>query len=273
MPPLSNNVERGSALLFPIRCLAAIGRLFIAFLAGIGRIARFGITILLRGALPPYYPGRFFHEFFEIGWNSLPVVALTAVFTGSALAQQVYAAASRFSAQSTVPAAVVIGMVRELGPVLVGLMVVGRVTSAIAAELGAMRVTEQIDAMETLHTDPYRYLLAPRLYAATLALPFLVMLANVIGIFGGYLLSISKLGFNPENYLKVTREFLKAEDVHMALVKSAIFGFLVALLGCYNGFFATGGAAGVGRSTTRAVVSAFIMILFSNLMITMFFFG
>ncbi|GEB90041.1 ABC transporter permease [Zymomonas mobilis subsp. pomaceae] len=260
-------------MLFPIQSLAAIGRFFIGLLATVGRVTYFAITIILRGLLPPYYPGRFLSEFFEIGWNSLPVVALTAVFTGSALAQQVYSAASRFSAQSTVPAAVVIGMVRELGPVLVGLMVVGRVTSAIAAEIGAMRVTEQIDAMETLHTDPYRYLLAPRLYAAVIALPFLVMLANIIGIFGGYLLSIGKLGFNPENYLKVTRNFLKAEDIHMALVKAAVFGFLMALLGCYNGFFARGGAVGVGRATTRAVVSAFIMILFSNLMITLFFFG
>jgi phospholipid/cholesterol/gamma-HCH transport system permease protein len=192
------------------------------------------------------------------------VVGLTAIFTGAALAQQIYTAGSRFSAQSSVPAVVVIGIVRELGPVLVGLMVAGRVSSSMAAELGTMRVTEQLDAMTTLRTDPHRYLLAPRLFASVIALPLLVMIANAIGIFGGYMLSVYKLGFNAASYLTVSRQFLGADDFRMALAKAAVFGFFIALMGCYHGFRTEGGAAGVGKATTDAVVSTFVLILLSN---------
>jgi phospholipid/cholesterol/gamma-HCH transport system permease protein len=159
----------------------------------------------------------------------------------------------------------VIGIVRELGPVLLGLMVAGRVSSAMAAELATMRVTEQLDAMATLRTDPYRYLIAPRLFAAVIALPLLVLVANAIGVLGGYLLSVYKLDFNAARYLETTRRFLEADDLVMSLVKAAVFGFFIALMGCYHGFRSGGGAAGVGRATTAAVVSAFILILLSNL--------
>jgi phospholipid/cholesterol/gamma-HCH transport system permease protein len=168
---------------------------------------------------------------------------------------------------------VVIGMVRELGPVLVGLMVAGRVASAMAAELGTMRVTEQLDAMATLRTDPFRYLIAPRLFASVIALPLLVLIANSIGIFGGYLLSVYKLDFNAASYLSTTRRFIEWDDFGMALVKAAVFGFFIALMGCYHGFRTEGGAAGVGKATTNAVVSAFILIILSNLLITVAAFG
>lgn len=247
---------------------AAIGRVAIGLFATIGRVAIFAWRTLVRGLAPPYYPGRFLEQLANIGWFSLPVVGMTAIFTGAALAQQVYTGGSRFNAQSTVPAIVTFGMVRELGPVLVGLMVAGRVSSAMAAEIGTMRVTEQLDAMETLRTDPFRYLIAPRLFAAVLALPVMVLIADSIGLFGGYLLSIGKLGFNPTSYLHTTRQFLEMDDVVMSLVKAAVFGFFIALLGCYNGYATQGGAAGVGRSTTDAVVSTFILILLSDLLIT-----
>jgi phospholipid/cholesterol/gamma-HCH transport system permease protein len=164
-------------------------------------------------------------------------------------------------------------MVRELGPVLTGLMVAGRVSSAMAAEIGTMRVTEQIDAMVTLRTDPYRYLIAPRLFASIIALPLLVCVANVIGIFGGYLLSVYKLGFNPAGYLEMTANILENDDIVMSLVKSAVFGFFIALMGCYAGVRTAGGAAGVGRATTDAVVWAFVLILLSNLVLTVAAFG
>jgi len=256
-----------------IAFFASIGRVLLALLAGIGRVTRFGGKTILRGLTPPYYPGRLLEQLGHIGWFSLPVVGLTAIFTGAALAQQIYTAGSRFSAQSTVPAVVVIGIVRELGPVLVGLMVAGRVSSSMAAELGTMRVTEQMDAMTTLRTDPYRYLLAPRLFAAVIALPLLVLIANAIGIMGGYLLAVHKLGFNASNYLVTTRKFIGADDFQMALAKAAVFGFFIALMGCYHGYRTEGGAAGVGRATTDAVVSAFILILSSNLIITVMAFG
>ena len=251
-----------------IKPFAEIGSVVIAMLATIGRVTRFAFTALTRAFTPPYYPGRLMAQLMQLGWYSLPVVGLTAVFTGAALAQQIYTGGSRFNAQSTVPAVVVFGIVRELGPVLVGLMVAGRVSSAMAAELGTMRVTEQLDAMATLRTDPFRYLIAPRLFAAIIALPLMLLAANAIGILGGFLLSVEKLGFNPVSYLATTRRYLTADDLAMSEVKAAAFGFFIALMGCYNGFHTDGGAAGVGRATRDAVVSTFILILLSDLLIT-----
>ena len=259
-----------STLLAPF---SAIGRAVIGMLAAVGQVAGFAFRTVRRAATPPYYPMRFLEQVGYIGWLSLPVVGLTAIFTGAALAQQIYTAGSRFSAQSTVPAVVVIGMVRELGPVLVGLMVAGRVSSAMAAELGTMRVTEQLDALTTLRTDSYRYLIAPRLFAALVALPLLVLVANAIGIFGGWLLATEKLGFNSGSYLSVTRRFINGGDFEMALVKAGVFGFFIALMGCYHGYSTEGGAAGVGNATRNAVVSAFVLILASNFLITATAFG
>jgi phospholipid/cholesterol/gamma-HCH transport system permease protein len=240
---------------------ASVGRLLIHAFSGIGRVAIFAWTTVSRAVRPPYYPARFFEQLLQIGWFSLPVVGMTAIFSGAALAQQIYTAV------------VVLGMVRELGPVLVGLMVAGRVSSAMAAELGTMRVTEQLDALTTLRTDPYRYLIAPRLAASLVAMPLLVLIANAIGIFGGYFVAVYKLHFNPTGYLATTRQYLDITDLQMALVKSCFFGFFIALMGCYHGFRTQGGAAGVGRATTDAVVSAFIMILLSNMIITLMAFG
>lgn len=256
-----------------IAFFASIGRVLITALGAIGRVAAFAATTLSRAIRPPYYPARLFEQLMQIGWFSLPVVGMTAIFSGAALAQQTFTAGSRFNATSTVPAIVVLGIVRELGPVLVGLMVAGRVSSAMAAELGTMRVTEQLDALTTLRTDPYRYLIAPRLIAALIAIPLMVLIANAIGIFGGYFVAVYKLDFNAIGYLQTTRQFLTATDLQMALVKSAFFGFFIALMGCYHGFKAQGGAAGVGRATTDAVVSAFILILLSNMIITLVAFG
>jgi phospholipid/cholesterol/gamma-HCH transport system permease protein len=256
-----------------VAIFAAIGRFVINGMAIVGRVTLFAFRTLLSALLPPYYLGRLGEQLMQIGWLSLPVVGLTAIFTGAALAQQIYTGGSRFNAQSTVPAIVVIGMVRELGPVLVGLMVSGRVTSAMAAELGTMRVTEQLDAMATLRTDPYRYLIAPRLLAAVIALPILVLVADSIGILGGYLLATGKLHFNAQNYLSISHRFLEADDIVMSSVKAGVFGFFMALMGCYAGFNTQGGAAGVGTSTTNAVVSSFVLILLSNLLITVIAFG
>jgi phospholipid/cholesterol/gamma-HCH transport system permease protein len=263
-----------SSILQPlIAFFASIGRVLLSALSAIGRVTIFAATTISRAVRPPYYPARLFEQIMQIGWFSLPVVGMTAIFSGAALAQQTFTAGSRFNATSTVPAIVVLGIVRELGPVLVGLMVAGRVSSAMAAELGTMRVTEQLDALTTLRTDPYRYLIAPRLIAALIAIPLMVLIANAIGIFGGYFVAVYKLDFNAVGYLETTRQFLTATDLQMALVKSAFFGFFIALMGCYHGFRAQGGAAGVGRATTDAVVSAFILILLSNMIITLMAFG
>lgn len=258
---------------FPLRWFRTIGGAVIWAIAAVGRVTLFAWQTIIRALTPPYYPIRVLEQLMQIGWFSLPVVGLTAIFTGAALAQQIYVGGSRMSAQSAVPAIVVIGIVRELGPVLVGLMVAGRISSSMAAEIGTMRVTEQLDALATLRTDPYRFLIAPRLFASVIALPLLVLVANAIGVFGGYLLAVYKLGFNAARYLETSNRFLETDDLVMSMVKAGVFGFFIALMGCYHGFRSDGGAAGVGKATTDAVVSAFVLILISNLLITLVAFG
>ena len=222
---------------------------------------------------PPYYPREFLQALLTIGYFSLPVVGLTALFTGGALALQIYAGGSRFNAEAVVPSIVAIGMVRELGPVLGGLMVAGRVAASIAAELGTMKVTEQIDALTTLSTNPMKYLAAPRILAATLAMPVLAAVGDTIGIMGGWLVGITRLDFNSATYIKNTVDFLETADVLSGLAKAAVFGFIVALMGCYHGMNSGRGAQGVGKATTNAVVSASVLILASNYLLTELFFS
>ncbi len=209
----------------------------------------------------------------DIGYYSLPVVGLTAIFSGMVLALQSYTGFARFNAESAIANVVVLSLTRELGPVLAGLMVAGRIGASMAAEIGTMRVTEQIDALTTLSTNPYKYLIAPRLIAGLLMLPLLVLVADIIGVFGGYIVGVYKLGFNPNVYLANTIDFLEPLDVISGLVKAAVFGFIIALMGCYNGFNSKGGAQGVGSATTNAVVSSSILILVFNYMLTELFFS
>jgi phospholipid/cholesterol/gamma-HCH transport system permease protein len=253
--------------------LAIIGRLFLSFLAAIGDLTLFAGRAIVQGVSGPYYPRAILRQMIDIGYYSLPVVGLTAIFTGMVLALQSYTGFSRFEAQSAVATIVVLSMTRELGPVLAGLMVAGRVGASMAAEIGTMRVTEQIDALTTLSTDPFKYLVWPRLIAGLLMLPLLVIVADVIGVFGGYIVGIYKLGFGPYEYINNTFEFLETEDVVSGLVKAAVFGFLVALMGCYQGYHSKGGAQGVGAATTKAVVSASILILTANYVVTELFFS
>ncbi len=253
--------------------LAWIGHGVLLVCAAAGRVVHFGLIALLRGLRGPWYPREIARQMVEIGYLSLPVVGLTAIFTGMVLALQSYTGFSRFEAPEAIPTIVVLSMTRELGPVLAGLMVAGRVGAAMAAELGTMRVSEQIDALATLATDPLRYLVFPRLLAALLMLPALVLVADVIGVLGGYLVSVYKLGFGPVEYLDRTIEHLEMEDVVSGLVKAAVFGVIVALMGCYQGYHAEGGAQGVGQATTRAVVAASILILTADYMLTEIFFS
>jgi phospholipid/cholesterol/gamma-HCH transport system permease protein len=253
--------------------LASIGRAFIRFINSVGRLALFTSLGIKAGLKGPYYPKQILRMMVEIGYYSLPVIGLTAIFTGGVLALQSYSGFSRFSAESSIATVVVLSITRELGPVLAGLMVAGRIGAAFAAEIGTMRVTEQIDALFTLSTNPFRYLVFPRLIAGLLMLPLLVVVADIIGVFGGYLVSIEKLGFAPGPYIRNTVEFLEVKDVVSGLVKAGVFGFIIALMGCYNGYYSTGGAQGVGKATTNAVVSASILILLFNYLITEMFFA
>jgi len=256
-----------------VALLQLVGRTFLDFLAGAGRLSMFTAVAVSHCVRPPFYARNLGRQLVEIGYYSLPVVGLTAIFTGMVLALQSYTGFARFSAESAIPNVVVVSITRELGPVLAGLMVAGRIGAAMAAEIGTMRVTEQIDALTTLATNPFKYLIAPRLIAGLISLPLLVLTADAIGIFGGYLVSTYKLGFNPSTYLANTRAFLEPMDVISGLVKAAAFGFLIALMGCYHGYNSRGGAQGVGSATTNAVVSASILILSFNYLITELFFA
>jgi phospholipid/cholesterol/gamma-HCH transport system permease protein len=253
--------------------LATIGAVFLGFLAATGRLVTFAGLALATAFKPPFYLRAMVREMINIGYFSLPVVGLTALFTGMVLALQSYTGFSRFSAEGAVATVVVLSMTRELGPVIAALMVAGRVGAAMAAEIGTMRVTDQIDALTTLSTDPLRYLVLPRLIAGFLTLPMLVLVADIIGVFGGYLVAVYRFGFNPEGYLTRTQQYLETSDVVSGLVKAAVFGFIVALMGCYQGYYSRGGAQGVGQATTYAVVSASVMILVFDYVITAAFFG
>jgi phospholipid/cholesterol/gamma-HCH transport system permease protein len=253
--------------------LGALGRVTLGGLAAIGRVALFAAEAVSHLFRPPFYGREFLIACLQIGWLSLPVVGLTALFTGAALALQIYAGGARFSAEAVVPSITAIGMVRELGPVLGGLMVAARVASSIAAEIGTMKVSEQIDALRTLAVEPMQYLTVPRVLAATLAMPVLVAVGDSIGILGGYAVGVSRLGFDGPTYLRNTMDFLEFWDVASGLVKGAVFGFLVALSGCYFGMHSGRGAQGVGEATKTAVVLASVLILAANYLLTEAFFS
>ncbi|WP_202614810.1 ABC transporter permease [Elioraea sp. Yellowstone] len=253
--------------------LAAIGRGLFAVLSAAGGVTLFALQAVSHIVRPPFYPRLLLRQMLEIGYFSLPVVALTAIFSGMVLALQSYTGFARFSAEGAVATVVVLSITRELGPVLAGLMVAGRIGAAIAAELGTMRVTDQIDALTTLSTNPMKYLVVPRVVAATVVLPMLVVVADILGVLGGFIVGVAKLEFNPGTYMARTWEFLEAQDVISGLVKAAVFGFVIALMGCYQGYHSKGGAQGVGAATTNAVVSASILILTFNYVITELFFA
>ena len=253
--------------------LAAIGRTFLNFLNVCGRLAIFAGRGLDACVRPPFYPRLIGRQMLSIGYYSLPVVGLTALFTGMVLALQIFLGSSRFNAESAVATIVVIGITRELGPVIAALMVAGRVGAAIAAEIGTMRVTEQIDALVTLSTNPFRYLVAPRLIAGALTLPVLVLIGDVVAVFGAYTVGVVKLGFSPATYIQNTFDFLEPIDVISGLVKAAVFGFIITLMGCYHGYNSRGGAQGVGKATTNAVVSASILVLSADYILTELFFA
>ncbi|MGI9394508.1 MAG: MlaE family ABC transporter permease [Boseongicola sp.] len=253
--------------------IATIGASVLGLLAAIGRVTHFAVETVSHLARPPWYPREFGNQILHIGYFSLPVVGLTTIFTGGALALQIFAGGSRFSAEAVVPQIVAIGMVRELGPVLVGLMIAARVTSSVAAEIATMKVTEQIDALVTLSTNPMKYLTLPRVLAATLVMPALVAIGDVIGIMGGYLVGVNRLGFNAATYITNTVDFLEPLDIVSSLTKGAVFGFIAALMGCYFGMQSGRGAQGVGRATKGAVVAASVLILATNFILTELFFA
>ncbi len=249
------------------------GKPLVTFISRLGELSLFIAKSLYNCVTPPFYLRLLGKQMIDIGFYSLPVVGLTTIFAGMVIALQSYSGFARFGAESAVASVVLISVTRELAPVLSALMVAGRIGAAMAAEIGTMRVTEQIDALTTLSTNPFKYLVAPRIIAGILVLPLLVLFGDVIGIFGGYIIGVYKLGFNPANYINSTLQELQAIDITTGVVKACVFGFIISLMGCYNGYKSKGGAQGVGEATTNAVVSASILILIFNYIITEVFFS
>ncbi len=266
-------VRTKSVLDYVLDSCESIGGTILLFLQKAGQLFMFMARSVMHCFLLPFFPGQLLKQLINIGYYSLPVVGMTALFTGMVLALQSYTGFTRFNAEGAIAGVVVLSVTRELAPVLAGLMVAGRVGASIAAEIGTMRVTEQIDALTTLSVNPFKYLIAPRLIAGTLMLPLLVFVGDIIGVFGGYIVAIYNLGFSQGSYLSQTWDVMETIDVVSGLVKASVFGFIVAMLGCYHGFNSQRGAQGVGAATTNAVVSSSIMILIFNYILTQIFFS
>ena len=247
---------------------ALIGNKLLIFLTNVGIFVRFMWKIILHALAGPFYAKAFFNQLINIGFLSLPVVGLTAVFTGAALALQIYSGGTRFNAENVVPSIVAIGICRELGPVLCGLIMAGRVASSISAELGTMKVTEQIEAMYTLNTNPYNFLVIPRVLACFISLPLLTLTGDILGILGGFLVGVSTLEFNPTNYLLNTVKFLELADIISGLIKAGFFGLIIGVLGTFHGLNTSVGARGVGKATINSVVWSSISVLAANYILT-----
>lgn len=250
------------------RFFERVGLFFIRFFEETGRWFLMLWRTITWSVRPPFELREWLRQMVRVGVDSIPVVVLTTMFTGMVMALQTFAGFERVHATDFVASVVSLSMLRELSPVLVGLMVTGRVGSSMAAEIGTMRVTEQIDALEALATEPVHYLVVPRVIAGVVMLPFLVILGDGLGIYGGYLVAVQLLGANPVVYSQRTFQFLELNDLWSGLIKAAVFGLILTLTGCVRGYYTRGGAEGVGRATTTAVVSASLIILLSDFFLT-----
>ncbi|MCK9418532.1 MAG: ABC transporter permease [Nitrospirae bacterium] len=243
------------------RVLESVARRTSGFLAEVGSVLIFLGQTLRWTFSRPFYAKSVLKQMEQIGFNSIPVVITTALSTGMVLALQSYTGFKRFGAETLIGTVVSLSMTRELGPVLTGLMVAGRAGAAMAAELGTMRVTEQIDALSTLATNPMKYLVVPRFIASTVMMFFLTILGMIVGITGGYFVGVKVLGTNPVTYINNSIDFAEVTDIWYGLIKALVFGAVVGLIGCYKGFHTEGGAEGVGKATTGAVVVSCMLIL------------
>ncbi|MFH1190000.1 MAG: ABC transporter permease [Candidatus Omnitrophota bacterium] len=250
----------------------ALGRKFLNMIKYAG-----GVSVLMGQTLfwlpiPPLRIRHIIEQMSKIGVDSLPIVSMISLFTGMVLALQSAYQLQRFAAEMYVASLVAFSMTRELAPVLTALIVAGRVGASITAELGTMKVTEQIDALETLATNPIKYLVVPRFMALVITVPILTLYADFIGIAGGYSVGVYKLGVSHAMYMKNTWDPLRYKDIWTGLVKSLVFAIIICIVACYEGMKTEGGAEGVGRSTTASVVMSFILIIASDCFMTALFY-
>jgi len=245
-----------------------IGQIITHGLGMIGKLSLFVFDVARHAVTPPWYGTKILTQFMSIGFFSLAVVGMTTLFSGMVIALQSYTGFARFNAESAVANVVVLTITRELAPVLAGLMLAARVGASIAAEIGTMRVTEQIDALRTLNVNPMKYLVVPRVLSGLLMLPILVFIADIIGVMGGWIVGVYVLDFSSASYIQQTIDFVQFTDVLSGLIKAAVFGLIVTIMGCYHGYNSGRGAQGVGLATTNAVVSSAILILIFNYLLT-----
>ena len=250
----------------------ALGHKAVGFLLYGGGAFTLFLQTLFWLAVPPFLNRQVFIQMVKIGVNSLPISSLTSFFIGVVLALQSAYQMQRVNAEMYIPSLVSISMTREIGPVITALVVAGRVGASIAAELGSMKVTEQIDALEALATNPVKYLVAPRFIALFLMLPLLTVFADVVGMFGGYLVSVHKLGLTHSMYLRMTFEPLVLKDIFTGLFKTFLFAMIICIISCFEGMRVEGGAEGVGSATTRAVVISFVLIITADALATFIFY-
>jgi phospholipid/cholesterol/gamma-HCH transport system permease protein len=251
-----------------VRCLEAIGRAVLRLFEELGRFFQMLGSTAAWAIRPPYDLPEHLRQMVRVGFDSIPVVFLTTLFTGMVMALQTFNGFARFHAESLVGSVVALSLTRELAPVLTALMVTGRVGSAMAAELGTMWVTEQIDALTALGTEPVQYLVVPRVTASVVMMPLLVILGDAVGMYGGYLVAVQLLGANPITYVENSFQFLEVSDVTSGIIKAAVFGLIFSVVACVRGYYTEGGAEGVGRSTTRAVVAGSLAVLFADFFLT-----
>ena len=259
-------MERVLKIVAPV--LEPLGGKLLAAFRALGDWCGFIWNTLCWIAKPPYRFDQLARQMEFVGVKSTGIVALTAFFTGAVFALQTGKVYGLFNMESMVGATVGLSLTREIGPVFAALMVTARACSAMAAELGTMRVTEQIDALETMAVSPLQYLVAPRLVATTIMVPLLTMLYNYVGVIGSYIVGVYLLGINEGPFMYRLYYYVDANDIWGGLIKASIFGFLVAGISCYVGFKTRGGAEGVGRSTTRAVVISAVTILITDYFLT-----
>lgn len=241
--------------------IQTIGRRTIELMQELGRTGKFLAYALYSLARRPGRPVHILKQIRFIGAKSLFVIVLTAAFTGMVLGLQGYYTLTKFGSEGMLGAAVALSLVRELGPVLAALMVTGRAGSAITAEIGIMRISEQIDALETMALDPYKYLISPKFIAAMISMPLLCAIFDVVGIYGGWLVGVKLLGVNPGAYFSEMYKAVEWKDVYSGFVKSFSFGIIIAWIGCYKGYYAGHGAEGVSKATTESVVLTSVLIL------------
>ena len=254
------------------RFLEILGHRFMEFVRYTGGVSvLFGET-LFWVPIPPLRRRQIVEQMSKIGVDSLPIVSLISLFTGMVLALQSAYQMQKFSAEMYIASLVAFSMTRELGPVLTALIVAGRVGASITAEIGTMKVTEQIDALDTLATNPVQYLVVPRFLALLIVLPLLTLYSDLVGIMGGYIIGVYKLNISHSMYMKNTWNPLKYKDVVTGLVKSFSFAIITCIVACYEGMTAEGGAEGVGRATTASVVTSFILIIASDCFFTALFY-